>query len=409
MFTLNVIQRSARGILMGLLFIVLAILPSVSAYAQTAPELRAILHPWYDPEFAICSEDATSNYSFSSGTNIENAFKFFVSQGFTPEQAAGIVGNFRRESGEKDLNPEALNSIGAYGIAQWLGGRLQNLISFANGKQSSLEVQLKFVMHELQGAEKSAYEKMQDVKTPEGANSAQQLETVNKAAAVWAKFYERPEATESTEGSTGLKKRQELSRQVYHSFANEVVGEVTQTDSDQETTSSRCQDEEDSGGSSAPVGSYFRNTDDMQCKIGIDQGVQTGYHDNKPYQIRICSVKGIWVNVLIEKNINDLVTANSKFSGGGFRTMASQIELRRQHCGTSQYDIYKKPSGQCSPRTARPGYSNHQMGLAIDFRYDGGSIGSHSNAGYIWLNQNASQYGLKNLPDEPWHWSVNGK
>jgi hypothetical protein len=50
----------------------------------------------------------------------------------------------------------------------------------------------------------------------------------------------------------------------------------------------------------------------------------------------------------------------------------------------------------------------HERGLAIDFTYGGSTIGSHSSPGYKWLAAHASQYGLYNLPSEPWHWSTNG-
>src|SRR4051812_8516410 len=50
-----------------------------------------------------------------SGTNVETAFKYFAGNGYTGAQAAGIVGNMMRESGP-NINPTALNSIGAYGI-----------------------------------------------------------------------------------------------------------------------------------------------------------------------------------------------------------------------------------------------------------------------------------------------------
>ena len=58
--------------------------------------------------------------------------------------------------------------------------------------------------------------------------------------------------------------------------------------------------------------------------------------------------------------------------------------------------------------TAPPGASMHERGLAIDFTYGGSTIGSHSSPGYKWLAAHASQYGLYNLPSEPWHWSTNG-
>ena len=92
-------------------------------------------------------------------------------------------------------------------------------------------------------------------------------------------------------------------------------------------------------------------------------------------------------------------------SGGGYRDSSSQIALRRAHCGTSDYAIYEMSPSQCSPPTARPGQSNHERGLAIDFN----NCSTRSSACFRWLAANAASFGFRNLPSEPWHWSVNGQ
>ena len=97
-----------------------------------------------------------------------------------------------------------------------------------------------------------------------------------------------------------------------------------------------------------------------------------------------------------------------RLTGSGYRSAASQIALRRAHCGTSQWAIYQKPSYQCRPPTARPGRSMHERGLAIDFVYNGRSVTSRNSTAFQWLKRNAATYGLFNLPSEPWHWSTNG-
>ncbi len=91
--------------------------------------------------------------------------------------------------------------------------------------------------------------------------------------------------------------------------------------------------------------------------------------------------------------------------GWGYRTTQRQIELRAAHCGSSDYDIWLRPASQCSPPTARPGYSLHEQGRAIDFQWNGGSIGPRSGPAFQWLAANAPQFGFVNLPSEPWHWS----
>ena len=91
--------------------------------------------------------------------------------------------------------------------------------------------------------------------------------------------------------------------------------------------------------------------------------------------------------------------------GGGYRDSAGQIAARKRNCGTTYYDIYQKPSSQCSPPTAIPGTSMHEKGLAIDFT----NCQTRTSSCYVWLNANAKAFGLVNLPSEPWHWSTNGR
>ncbi len=93
-------------------------------------------------------------------------------------------------------------------------------------------------------------------------------------------------------------------------------------------------------------------------------------------------------------------------AGWGYRPIQLQIDLRRAHCGGSEYDIWHRPVSECSPPTARPGFSRHEQGRAIDFTYNGSSIVSRDSAGFRWLARNAPQYGFVNLESEPWHWSI---
>ncbi|HEX8802878.1 MAG TPA: M15 family metallopeptidase, partial [Acidimicrobiales bacterium] len=95
--------------------------------------------------------------------------------------------------------------------------------------------------------------------------------------------------------------------------------------------------------------------------------------------------------------------------GSGYRDPAQQIELRREHCGTSDYAIYEMPSSECNPPTARPGKSNHEKGLAIDFNCNGGGAIEVGNECWNFLVAHANDYGLYNYPPEPWHWSVDGR
>jgi septal ring factor EnvC (AmiA/AmiB activator) len=113
------------------------------------------------------------------------------------------------------------------------------------------------------------------------------------------------------------------------------------------------------------------------------------------------------ISASVERLLTDAYEAGIAMCGYGYRDPADQIRVRRANCGTSNYAIYQAPSSYCSPPTARPGTSMHEQGLAIDFTVGGGTIGSGSSA-YSWMKDNAANYGLYNLPGEPWHWSVDG-
>jgi hypothetical protein len=85
--------------------------------------------------------------------NANTIYQYFISKGFSKEQAAGFVGNFWQES---RLNPNAVNQkSGAIGIAQWLEPRKTQLLKKNN--PYSLQTQLDFVWEELNSTEKNAY------------------------------------------------------------------------------------------------------------------------------------------------------------------------------------------------------------------------------------------------------------
>lgn len=109
------------------------------------------------------------------------AVAYFVSQGWTTAQAAGIAANLQAESG---FRVDAVGDGGqAYGIAQWHPPR-QADFARAMGKDirgSTLDEQLAFVQWELTNTEKRAGDKLAACLT------------ANEAGACVSRFYERPE------------------------------------------------------------------------------------------------------------------------------------------------------------------------------------------------------------------------
>ena len=128
-----------------------------------------------------------------------------------------------------------------------------------------------------------------------------------------------------------------------------------------------------------------------------------------PTRPSLTTVGGITVATSIANDLRNMLaaasTAGIRLGGYGYRDINAQIQLRRQNCGTSDFAIWQMAADSCRPPTARPGYSAHEKGLAIDFQVNGVFIRSHSEPGWQWLNANAGRYGFINLPSEPWHWS----
>jgi len=124
------------------------------------------------------------------------------------------------------------------------------------------------------------------------------------------------------------------------------------------------------------------------------------------------TVGGITVNTQIADQLAAMIQAAAAdgivLGGSGYRSLASQIQLRRQHCGTTDFAIYEMGPDECAPPTARPTMSLHEQGLAVDLTANGRAIVSRTDPGFVWLAANASRFGFHNLPSEPWHWSITG-
>jgi hypothetical protein len=84
------------------------------------------------------------------------AYNYFIGKGFTPAQAAGIVGNLEQE--DPGLIPTRKQTNGpAMGIAQWEPPRWAQLKAYEGTNALTLQGQLDFIWHELQTTEAAAY------------------------------------------------------------------------------------------------------------------------------------------------------------------------------------------------------------------------------------------------------------
>lgn len=107
-------------------------------------------------------------------TRGNRAMSFFMSRGYTKEQAAGIVGNLVQESGVRSDGAVGDNGT-AFGMAQWRGERFTRLKRFAaaQGKDwRDFDTQLAYIDMELQKHETSAYKALKSAKTVDEATAA---------------------------------------------------------------------------------------------------------------------------------------------------------------------------------------------------------------------------------------------
>ncbi len=153
-------KRVSIGLLLALVGCIIFLTANSSAAPEKDKEKKKVKEqgiPYQDyilndininnPNGQICSTQNTATGELT-GENVEKVLKFFTGKGLTLMQAAAIAGNLQQES---RIDPNALNSIGAYGIAQWLGGRRTNLEKKPN--YSTIEGQLEYLWEELNGAE----------------------------------------------------------------------------------------------------------------------------------------------------------------------------------------------------------------------------------------------------------------
>ena len=196
----------------------------------------------------------------------------------------------------------------------------------------------------------------------------------------------------------------------------------------------------DSGGTSSP-GSGINgdplsaDSSGTPCASGTeDRGIRDdAYTAGNRIKIRVCEITqirsgssesnagtpfyvqgatgGALVNSVVSGAWLDLALAAQRASiplnaTSSWRTMAHQEDLCNKNaaCRGGSYNA-----------VAKPGRSNHQAGTAIDITEAGFGQGAASGRGcenpqtvssatYTWLRSNASRFGIKQYPNESWHW-----
>lgn len=132
----------------------------------------------------------------------------------------------------------------------------------------------------------------------------------------------------------------------------------------------------------------------------------TGYRGGVAQQVICCQIGKHYVErftaydflLMQEAAANDGITLTIT---SAYRSMAFQTRLWNER----QDPKVAAKKGVA----ARPGYSNHQMGMAIDIhtgmRVADLRAGRYSST-FLWLRENARHFGFDNeeVPSEPWHW-----
>lgn len=130
-------------------------------------------------------------------------------------------------------------------------------------------------------------------------------------------------------------------------------------------------------------------------------------------------VYGIRVSSLIAGPLQqtiDAVEAKYGIKLHAWGARGNQVDLRDTNsCGNndrlSVQDMYYARPKSCNPPTAIPGLSRHESGLAVDFYTldaNGAAASVRGGTAFKALKEFGPKFGLKNLPSEPWHWSIDG-
>ncbi len=129
----------------------------------------------------------------------------------------------------------------------------------------------------------------------------------------------------------------------------------------------------------------------------------TAYTNGQPRTIQIVTVQGKNLEVSQAKRFLEMQEAARRDGVdlklvSGFRTMAEQ---RRLYDGWAN----RRPGFNLA---ARPGYSEHQNGTAVDVNTSGSSDSRGSGKVYNWMAKNAGKFGFERIPAEHWHWEFKG-
>lgn len=135
-----------------------------------------------------------------------------------------------------------------------------------------------------------------------------------------------------------------------------------------------------------------------QALVSCAPSHRTGYENGASYPITVVTADGKPAEVATA-NAYALMQADAAKAGvhlrvrSGFRSQEEQQYL---------YACYTSCSCNGCNLAAKPGYSNHQSGEALD-------LNTRAPGVYKWLAKNAGRFGfVRTVASEPWHWEFRG-
>lgn len=223
---------------------------SLCAKGWSQIDCDAILNGWTswvpDPP---CTDNGTDTVTIVGSDHIDKAMKLFTSQGLGVKQAAAIVGNMMRESGQL-LNPTATNpTSGAYGIAQWLGGRLDALKKLPS--YDTFDVQLSYLWTTDIPAQESQFHGLRDIK---------QDTDLGDMVYDWEKAFERAGETRDSEA---MKQRITNATAVLAKYASLLPGDSNNTSTTVASCGVRAGQSPFCNGQQLPAGTGKFSTSDL--------------------------------------------------------------------------------------------------------------------------------------------------
>ncbi len=350
-----------------------------------------------------------------------------ISRGMKRDIAFGFIADIRDETGKPLMDCSTEQYLGpAKGCIQWEGGRLDNLYKFAHDKGKSwkdADVQFDFIMHELEGSERAAWDRIKQANSPEEAATlvlslyeraadsspgGQNDHDRRNYATQFSKAYDKEKdhviADAKRRAAAKARAEAEVRRKMLEAKANypelwdglnfESLKKVNDVLDHKKHEKSQLKE-------------YYSSPEQGRLqKAGYLNGRLSGkilkdVDGTNRHPMYIGAAKAfIAMNEEYHKDTGDRLSILGG-SGAAYRSLQIQQEIKASNPGSS------------SAQVAIPGTSNHGWGLAVDL--DNISYGSSK---YEWLVKNAYKYGWfhsyehdpgnPNAAQEPWHWNWYG-